>query len=93
MGIRQKRIETRDEWENEVARGHLSWVLRKGVLGYGVPLMVAVILYLLLQQTVLFPGEPNIPWWSAVLLTAILAFSGGYIAADRAWHRNQDRFE
>lgn len=85
-----RKIRSREEWERARARGHDRWILRQGVLGFGLPIHVLTLLALDLFGS--FPGEIDASWWMKMLFALAFAALGGYVVADREWHGAKDRF-
>lgn len=86
------RIDSREEWKRVRAGGHGRWILRQGVIGFGVPLVV-LLLGLDYVTGGFPPGGDGMPSWLVVLLVTFVCVTGGYVLADREWHRAEERFE
>lgn len=84
------RIEDPEEWERVRERGHGRWIFWQGILGFALPLLVVTLLTLYVLGS--FPGEIDGSWWVAQAAFLLVASAGGYIVADREWHRAEDRF-
>lgn len=81
------RIRSREEWERVRARGHVRWIVWKGVPGFGLPVYLVTLLVLYVFGS--FPSEID---WTATLASAALAALGGYVVADLEWHKAENRF-
>lgn len=91
--VRQSmKITSRVRWKEIRARGHLRWVLRQGVVGFGAPLTVAMLGYYFVVKPAVLSADPGAGWWEVVLVFGTAGALGGYVLADRAWHSAEERF-
>lgn len=80
------RIETPEQWERERARGRGSFILRVGMLRYGLTLFL--VLNLIAQ---LSPGETS-PLPMQLLGSAIAALLAGWLFGAWMWRHYSNRF-
>lgn len=84
------RVRSRDEWEQVRDRGHGHWVLWQGVVGFGLPIILLTLLTLYFFGS--SPIEIDRSWWVKLPAALVVGAGAGYIAADREWHRAEERF-
>jgi len=77
----------KQKWTEIRARGHVRFVMRQGLLRWGVPFALVVTLGPLIYNLITYSPTPSI--WSTVGSLALLTLAFGYGMGETEWRRGE----
>lgn len=85
------RIDNANEWREVQSRGRLSFIVKHGLLRFGLTLMALTLLMLYVVYPLLLSASP--PGLLKTLVASVIVWSlAGYAVADWNWHKYEKRF-